>query len=208
MKSYNSKELKYFWNNYYSSQSRRMPNSSFSEFVLNYIKEPSGKSLLDIGCGDGRDSVYFANNKIQTEGIDFSTSALNNKNNNNNKLLKFTELDLLDIDKLNNSYDYAYCRFLFHAISEDIEDVILKWLRKNIKNSIFIETRIHNKLQPNVEETHYRRYFTEEEFKKTLKKYNHNIIFSESSRNFSKYKKIYNVEDLKDDPLLLRLIIE
>ena len=26
-----------------------MPNSSFSEFVLNYIKEPSGKSLLDIG---------------------------------------------------------------------------------------------------------------------------------------------------------------
>ena len=73
--------------------------------------------------------IRFANNKIQTEGIDFSTSALNNKNNNNNKLLKFTELDLLDIDKLNN-YDYAYCRFLFHAISEDIEDVILKWLRK------------------------------------------------------------------------------
>jgi len=56
-----------------------MPNSSFSEFVLNYIKEPSGRSLLDIGCGDGRDSVYFANNKIQTEGIDLSTSALNNK---------------------------------------------------------------------------------------------------------------------------------
>ena len=81
-------------------------------------------------------------------------------------MLKFTELDLLDIDKLNNSYDYAYCKFLFHAISEDIEDVILKWLRKNIKNSIFIETRIHNKLKPNVEETHYRRYFTEEEFKK------------------------------------------
>ena len=144
-----------------------MPNSSFSEFVLNYIKEPSGKSLLDIGCGDGRDSVYFANNKIQTEGIDFSTSALNNKNNNNNKLVKVTELDLLDIDKLNNSYDYAYCRFLFHAISEDIEDVILKWLRKNIKNSIFIETRIHNKLQPNLK----RHTIEDTLLKKSLKKH-------------------------------------
>ena len=196
MKSYNSKELKYFWNNYYSSQSRRMPNSSFSEFVLNYIKEPSGKSLLDIGCGDGRDSVYFANNKIQTEGIDFSTSALNNKNNNNNKLLKFTELDLLDIDKLNNSYDYAYCRFLFHAISEDIEDVILKWLRKISKIVFSLKLEFITNYNPMLKR-HTRRYFTEEEFKKTLKKYNHNIIFSESSRNFQNTKKYIMLKTLR-----------
>ena len=51
------KEINY-WNNYYKSKSKRFPNSDFSEFALDKIEKTSSL-IIDIGCGDGRDSYFF-----------------------------------------------------------------------------------------------------------------------------------------------------
>ena len=53
-------------------------------------------------------------------------------------------IDLNLIDKYNKKFDFAYCRFLFHAINEDVEDILFKWIAKNISSCIFIETRIYD----------------------------------------------------------------
>ena len=124
-----------------------------------------------------------------------------------NKFLKFTLLDLKDLKSIHDIYDFAYCRFLFHSINEKIEDNILIWMSNNIKNQIFIETRISDEKLINAELNHYRRFFKEEDFKNKLNSLGFEIIYSKASKNFSRYKKIYNATDLKHDPLLLRMII-
>ena len=202
---YNSNAVKNFWDDYYRNKKFVFSNSDFSKLVKPYLKENS--SIIDIGCGDGRDSIYFAKNKLFTEGIDISKKAIEINKQYENKFLKFSVLDLKNINSFNKFYDFAYCRFLFHAINEDIENDLLIWMSNNIKSSIFIETRILDKDILNIKLDHYRRHFQEQDFINKLKSFDFKIIYSKSSKNFSRYKKEYNVSDLKHDPLLLRVVI-
>ena len=45
-----------YWDKYYSKH-QTFNNSDFVEFSKPFIKD----SVIDIGCGNGRDSIYFAN---------------------------------------------------------------------------------------------------------------------------------------------------
>ena len=69
-KNYNLQELTTYWDEYYSKKKKQLPNSNFSEFVLDHIQKD--QTLIDIGCGDGRDTVFFGKNKIKTTGVDIS----------------------------------------------------------------------------------------------------------------------------------------
>ena len=46
------------WNNYYSENSKPFQESDFATFVLKQLTKNS--TIIDIGCGNGRDSVFFA----------------------------------------------------------------------------------------------------------------------------------------------------
>ena len=37
------------------------------------------KSLIDIGCGNGRDSIFFSKNNFHVTGIDISQKAIKKK---------------------------------------------------------------------------------------------------------------------------------
>lgn len=194
-----------FWDSYYKRKISTFPNSAFSTYCLNYLNKES--TLIDVGCGDGRDSLFFSRNHIYTTGIDFSSEVINQNKKFENDYLNFLNIDLNLIDKYNKKFDFAYCRFLFHAINEDVEDILLKWIAKNISSCIFIETRIYDEKTSHINQSHFRRYFTEQDFTEKIKRLGFTIKYSESSRTFSRYKDIYNVEDIKIDPLLLRIII-
>ncbi len=201
----NNKNILTFWDSYYKAKSDTFPNSDFSAYCLSSLEK--GSSLIDIGCGDGRDSLFFSKNHIYTTGIDFSSEAIKHNKTLENNYLNFLNIDLNLIDEFKVEFDFAYCRFLFHAINDEVEDILFKWLTKNISRQIFIETRIYDKKISQKNESHFRRYFTEQEFIEKINNLDFSIIYSESSRTFSRYKDIYKVEDLKIDPLLLRMII-
>ena len=166
------------------------------------------RTLIDIGCGDGRDSIFFANNNIYTTGVDVSSNAIKMNKQLENSYLKFKILNIQNINTHDKKYDYAYCRFLFHAIDSQIEDALLLWLKDNITNKLFVETRIKDLNTADMEQTHYRRYFTQSSFVKKINSIGLNITYLKTSNDFSKYRPIYKVNDLKNNPLLLRLIIE
>lgn len=206
MTTYNLNKNSKYWDEYYNKKNLTLPNSDFSKFALTYIKPNS--SLIDIGCGDGRDSLFFAKNNIKTLGIDFSKVSISKNKIYEIDFLKFKRQNLIDIQKLTKSFEYAYCRFILHAISYEIQEQIFLWMSKNILDKIFIETRIADtKIDPK-KYNHYRRDFTKEEILKSLEEHGFNIIYSKESRSFSKYKKSYSVEDLTHDPLLMRIIIQ
>jgi len=205
MTDYEKKKEIIYWNDYYNSKTKRHPNSEFSEFVLGKIEEQS--SLIDIGCGDGRDTHFFSKNKIFSKGVDFSQETIKQNKPLSNKYLSFEHMDLESINELNETFEYAYCRFIFHSITENIESKLLYWLSYNIKKNIFIETRILDFENQEENTNHYRRFFSEDNFINKIKKNKLAVKYSETSYNFSKYREIYKVKDLTKDPLILRLII-
>ena len=195
-----------YWDEYYGDKKDILPNSDFANFTLSYL-EP-GSNLIDIGCGDGRDSLFFSRNHIETLGVDFSKVTISKNKVFENKNLKFKRLNLMKIDNLSQKFNYAYCRFLLHAISVEIQDQTFDWMSKNISDKIFIETRIADQNIDSRKYNHYRRDFTEDDLVKSLESFKFNIQYFKVSRDFSKYKKTYRVKDLNHDPLLLRIIIQ
>jgi len=64
-----------------------------------------GKSLLDVGCGDGIDAIIFQKEyKLKVTGIDVYT----HKNIKSLKDIEFKEAGIYEIPYANNSFDYIF----------------------------------------------------------------------------------------------------
>ena len=71
------KNLINYWDNYYENI-KISSESSFAKFTLKYlVRKRKGKTIIDIGCGDGRDSLYFYKQNLDVVGIDISKSVIN-----------------------------------------------------------------------------------------------------------------------------------
>jgi len=194
---------KIYWENYYKENKIPFQPSNFAKSVLERIEKKS--SLIDIGCGNGRDSIYFSNNKINTLGIDQSKYSIENLKQYENNYLKFKTINISKLD--DEEFDYGYCRFLFHSINEQEEEKLLIWLKKNIKKQIFIESRIDIDESKYKDTDHYRRLMNIELFKENLKKLNFKIEFEKISNTFSFYYTSYKVNDINFDPYLIRMVL-
>ena len=64
--------------------------------INEYHEEDKEKSVLDVGCGPGRDLKYFLNNDISAIGIDLSETTLNIAKKN----VPLASLFLMDMSKL------------------------------------------------------------------------------------------------------------
>ena len=59
---------KNYWEKYYKKNIAPTIHSDFAEFCLPKLEK--GKILLEIGCGNGIDSIFFGENKINVIAID------------------------------------------------------------------------------------------------------------------------------------------
>ena len=81
-----------YWENYYKDNNEPFLPSDFASYVLNKLDQYS--TLVDVGCGNGRDSIFFSKNNIKTVGIDQSENIINSLKNYENKFLKFEQTTL------------------------------------------------------------------------------------------------------------------
>ena len=194
-----------YWDNYYQSNSEPFNPSSFAYEVLKSVKNEN--SLIDIGCGNGRDSIFFADHKLNVLGVDQSNVVISNLKKYENEYLKFKQSKFSDL-KSEIKFNYAYCRFIFHSINELEEESLLHWLINNINKNIFIEARIDIDQDKYMKTNHYRRLMNVEDFSKKLKKIGFVIESSEISNKFSLYSNNYKVEDIKFNPMLARIVLK
>ena len=198
-----------YWVTYFNSKKFFFKNSSFSKFSFNFLKNFKG-DVIDIGCGDGRDLIFFYKKTKKVIGIDKSKKAIevirkkhpllkSNVFNGNFSKIRF--------DKLSDFYA-IYSRFSLHAINKKEEKNFFKNLKKAKNNEyLFIETRTikdelfgkGKKLSKNeFVHGHYRRFIFPEELKKKIKKLNYKILYFKIKKNFAKLKS--------ENPCVLRLI--
>ena len=195
---------KEYWENYYSKNFEPFAPSNFAKYVLNKLEEEA--SLIDIGCGNGRDTIFFSSNRITTLGVDQSENIIKNLKKHENKSLKFKTSDIKNLK--DTPFEYAYCRFLFHSINEEEEIILLNWLKKNIIKKIFIEARSDMDIDKYDKTDHYRRLMNISKFRQLLSEINLTVEEEQISNKFSIYNKIYNVSDVNFDPTLIRLVLK
>jgi len=118
-----------YWTNFYKNNDLILKPSSFAIFVNDYFKDIS-LSILDCGCGNGRDT-YFLGKKNNIVGIDISNKPENKKN------ISFILGDFCKYKK--NNYDLIYSRFTFHSITNEQQEEFIKSIDKD--SYLCIETR-------------------------------------------------------------------
>ena len=98
-----------YWNRFYATN-KHMQASSFARFVNRKIIRKRTGNLIDIGCGNGRDCLFFSRNGHNVLGIDMSAEAILSNSRFSNKKLKRNRYKF-KMDPLYSSRGGAYVSF-------------------------------------------------------------------------------------------------
>ena len=122
---------KQYWEDYYSVKKHPNGPSDFAKFVLTELD--GNHRLCELGCGNGRDSVYFSEQgNHDVLGIDQCDTEMEFlQNNYGNDSLKFMSYKLSELPDF-GPFDSIYARWLLHAITEEEEDMLLPWIYENL----------------------------------------------------------------------------
>lgn len=202
-----------YWDSYYSTKENNLvwskEPSSFVKFVDPNLSKH--QTILDVGCGNCRDSDFFQINGHTVTLIDGSKESLNYCNKN------FEEKYHLNIENTyevinfiknhKKTYDIIYSRFFLHSISEIGQLNFFLISNKLIKNdgSIYIELRVKNHTNDNMEyfentDDHYRRIQQIDNLLCHINLFNFSISSVDIGTNMAQY--------LKENPHISRLILK
>ena len=117
--------------------------SPFAEWVRLRMEEDNPEdahlSLLEVGCGNGRDAVYFARSGIKVIATDCCPQAVHLTTE---KLPEGSRAEVACAGGLPNEFvDYAYARFVLHSMDESEQEYLLNWIKIHVRKSFYIETR-------------------------------------------------------------------
>lgn len=205
---------KNYWNNFYDSNFDHqdlLDCSTFAKFCSDRFFKCS-KNIVDLGCGNARDSKYFASNHHSVYAID---QVINQKLIDNNKIpkLKLLESDFVHFEySMFKDVDIFYSRFTIHSITQEDQSILLpKVYQKLNSGGLFcIEVRTTKDpkfgLGQHISDTtyfldnHTRRFIDSRDFLTTLLSLGFKLRYFNEQDNLSIYKD--------DNPVLLRIILE
>ncbi len=191
-----------YWDSYYADRNAHNDSASLPSLFAQAMFErymEGGRSLIEFGCGNGRDSIWFAENGINVTGIDASRvviKELQEKKSMDNCI--FICDDFVSAESIYQvQYDYCYSRFTLHAINEQQEIQILTKAYDMLKPGgyLFIEARsIHDGKYGRGEavernayicDGHYRRFIDIDELALRLEDIGFSIEEKEESDQFA-----------------------
>ncbi len=122
--------------------------------ALKIFKEENISSIIELGAGLGRDTIYFAKNSIYVEALDYSSSAINKINQKAKDLgiSKFINARIFDVRKKlpfeNKNFQgcfshMLYCMALSNTDLENLNFEILRVLKNNGIN-IYTVRNVHD----------------------------------------------------------------
>ncbi len=161
-----------YWNDYYSRGPRKSPPSQFAAFIASEFSEHD--LIVDVGCGNGRDSLFFAQLGFATIGIDGSEAAVahcrsliegSDRPLERHSFIQRNVLDLRDdrslIGRITPLRKIIYSRFFLHAIDTDEEQAFFDFAFSVLRpgDAVAVEFRSSlDKDRTKVTASHYRRF--------------------------------------------------
>jgi cyclopropane fatty-acyl-phospholipid synthase-like methyltransferase len=200
------------WIKYYKESSINFSESSFARYAMDYLQP--GQLIVDVGCGEGRDSYFFASQGFQVIGFDVSPAAIEKCEIRNRDASGSTfvssefNMGLLEKDVVP---DIIYSRFSLHAMTNEEGDRFLARSYKALPGGglMFIECRSINdplakkgEILSDTERIfgHYRRFIRIRDLTSLVEQLGFRIKLAEEVQGVSKSGS--------DDPVLIRAILE
>jgi len=216
---------KEYWEEFYRKASNindLVRCSTFAEFCQdNFFSET--KSIVDLGCGTGRDALYFAYRGHDVLAIDQSLDAnLVRQNPHYNLEYLATDFirpkyykeegDVTEYHPTSRRLNVFYSRFTLHSITKEEQEDLLSVVSRCLEpNGLFcIEARTVNDPKFGVGEHisdttyfsdgHARRFIDSGEFLNTVLSMGFKLRYFNECNNLSVHKD--------DNPVLMRVILE
>lgn len=198
-------DQKKLWQTKWSDKTSYLPPNNFANRAYKMIK-PKHKTLLDLGCGNGRDSLYFARKGLKVTAADWSQSSLDQlqKLAEKRKVANF-EVVQQNISKLMfkpNSFDVIYAHLSLHYFDDKTTREIFNKLYGVLKKDglLFVKCKSTDdmlygrgrKLEENMYEhrEHVRHFFDKEYMNALLAKFQI-IKVRRSSSIYHSYKSSF-----------------
>jgi SAM-dependent methyltransferase len=208
-----SQRTKIYWANFYAHHGYDS-GSTFCEFVQQ--REDTPATVIDIGCGDGRDSRAFAAGGRTVLGLDQSPVGIEHAASRAEEMgigrsARFRVCDVADTAELGAALDEVvdastgpalfYLRFFLHAIPEDVQAALLDAIGSHARvGDMFAAEFRTDKDEQNakVHTNHYRRFQNAEELAADLRTRGWDVVHFEEGTGLSPYQD--------EDPVLCRVI--
>lgn len=189
-----------YWNEFYKANSIVDEPSSFARHVAdNYFE--SGKILLELGCGNGRDAIFFAEKVKKVKALDLSSETILSLSSMNLKNAEFFNQDFSQLSNFRD-FDYVYSRFTLHSIDDKTEQVVLQQLPKVLKSGGLFLLEARSLKDENLAKTfgtgHFRRYLDYDAIVNQIERLNFKVLEKVESQGLSPYKD--------EDPFLIRIV--
>lgn len=188
-----------YWDEYYAaraSDGRRLP-SQFATFVAGELGRPH--RIIELGCGDGRDAMFFATYGHDVVGVDGSKTAIAACRTLAEKLGLTATFVHARIDApglaervRGEGPRLVYARFFLHAITEAEEEALLDLASEltGPGDLLAVEYRTIRDLSgTKVTASHYRRYILPAAFEARALGRGFDVIYAVEGFGFAKYRE-------------------
>jgi len=199
----NNKQMindKLYWEKYYEHKKEPFLPSLFAHHVLNkYVHKDD--FLIELGCGNGRDAVYFAQQGIRILAVDQCENELNFLSRTYPmQNLEFLIHDFADLN-MNLKCNHVYSRFSLHSIIKEQQDAVLHWVNNVLidggyfhlevrgkRNEIYMKGKpVQDEHDAFIYENHYRRFLDFTELCATFENAGLKIIEAIETKGFSPF---------------------
>ena len=197
------------WDDYYAARGAPSVPSQFCVFIANEF--PQATTIVEAGCGNGRDSAAFASfgyDLIAFDGSREAIAACEARNLPNAQFLHGEAGSAETWQAIARAIpDEAaqlviYARFFLHAIDEDTETAMLEQMRPLLDREgahLCIECRTSRDLGGSkVTPDHYRRFIVPAQLHARLGRLGLEVVYAAEGYGMAKYKD--------DDAHVLRVI--
>ena len=203
-----------YWANFYA-RARYTTGSTFSAFVSGYPDVPT--RVIDIGCGEGRDSCAFGERGSRVLGVDQSQLGIDQAKKHAADLgiadqATFEICDVTEEEHLlgvlrafvgeSREPVVFYLRFFLHAISDAAQETVLRAIDASAREGDYFAAEFRtdkDEKNTKVHQKHYRRFQSAETFRDSLvREHRFEVLHEEEGTGLSPYKE--------EDPVLYRVI--
>lgn len=135
-----------YWNAKWE-QAERVSVSNYAKRCYAQMAGSNYQTLLDVGCGNGKDSLYFAQKGIHVTSVDFSGAAIEQlkqmiagKGLSNISAIK---KDITDLNIDDNSFDVVYAHLSLQYFDDEVTTKVFDRLYRILKpgGMIFIRCK-------------------------------------------------------------------
>lgn len=202
-----------YWSNFYA-HTQFQNGSSFFELVDARADLPH--TVIDLGCGEGRDSFAFAKAGRRVTGVDRSEVGVVHATKKAHELgyaetLRFAACDVADAVALRDTLTAArdadrpmlfYARFFLHSIPEDVQQTLMSVIAECARPGDYFAAEFRtdkDEASVKVHGEHYRRFQKGAAFGQQLTEtFGFTKLLEQEGNGFSPYKD--------EDPQLYRVV--